>query len=271
MRLVVTLMKNVWCIFFILLGRRIVRKNNGFTLVELAIVMMIIGLLLGGILKGQKMVENARVTSFISQVNSYQAALVSFQDAYSALPGDMLTATMRIPNCTGANFCVNGDGNSIVGLYLDQSTGNRFQTDQSGTTAPQVETTMFWKHLVLTDLISGVNGGANPAGPAWGETHPSAKTNGGFGVITFNHAGHGGIWVVNRSSPRGSALLSPGQNPISPRMAEQIDRKMDDGQPDEGFVQAPDDGTCDNRINGSSVRTYLSTDQHNCVLAIHIL
>lgn len=241
-------------------------NNKGFTLVELAIVMMIIGLLIAGVLKGQEMVENARVTAFIKQVNSYQAALVAFQDAYNALPGDMVTATMRIPNCTGSTFCVDGDGNTLVGVYPAN-----FFTNQTGTALPQVEATMFWKHLALADFITGVNGSANPAFPVWGETHPSAKTNGGFGVVTYNHTGHSGIWVINRSMPAGAAFLTQGRNPISPRLAEQIDRKMDDGLPDDGFVQAPDDGTCDNIVGGSLVRVYLPSDQTNCVLAVHIL
>ena len=67
-------------------------KNNrqkGFTLVELAIAMGIIGLLVGGVLKGRAMIENARVKALYKECTSYEAAVYSFQDAYSdALPGD---------------------------------------------------------------------------------------------------------------------------------------------------------------------------------------
>ena len=70
-------------------------KNRGFTLVELAIVMMIIGLLIAGVLKGQEMVQNARVTNTIKQINGYQAAFVGFQDKYSALPGDMVNSRQQ--------------------------------------------------------------------------------------------------------------------------------------------------------------------------------
>lgn len=75
------------------------KNQNGFTLVELAIVMTIIGLLIGGILKGQELMQNARVTATVAQVKSYESATFTFIDKYSALPGDLVTASERLPGC----------------------------------------------------------------------------------------------------------------------------------------------------------------------------
>ncbi len=72
------------------------QQQKGFTLVELAIVLTIIGLLIGGILKGQQLITNARVTAQMAQVQGVEAATTTFNDTYQGLPGDLTTATTRV-------------------------------------------------------------------------------------------------------------------------------------------------------------------------------
>ena len=74
------------------------RQQNGFTLIEIAIVLVIIGLLLGGVLKGQELITSARVRNLISQQDGVKAAYFGFLDRYRALPGDYTTATTNIAN-----------------------------------------------------------------------------------------------------------------------------------------------------------------------------
>ncbi|KKB96358.1 hypothetical protein SZ25_00507 [Candidatus Arcanobacter lacustris] len=89
-------------------------KNGGFTLIELSIVMVIIGLLIGGILVGQSLIEAANARSLVNQISSYRSALTIFSSkyGYNAIPGDFNNASSFI---VGAN---NGDGNGKVG-YMD--------------------------------------------------------------------------------------------------------------------------------------------------------
>src|SRR5882724_8938540 len=84
-------------------------KNQGFTLIEIAIVLVIIGLLLGGVLKGQELITSARVRNLISQQDGVKAAFFGFQDRFRALPGDYAQATVNIVGVTQ-----NGNGNGQI-------------------------------------------------------------------------------------------------------------------------------------------------------------
>lgn len=83
------------------------KHQRGFTLVEIAIVLVIIGLLLGGILKGQELITSARVRNLANQIEGIKAAFFGFQDRYRALPGDFRLASSQI---AGASQDGNGDG-----------------------------------------------------------------------------------------------------------------------------------------------------------------
>ena len=87
------------------------KASQGFTLIEIAIVLVIIGLLLGGVLKGQELITSARVRNLISQQDGIKAAFFGFQDRYRALPGDYANASANI-KCPAA--CLNGDGNGQI-------------------------------------------------------------------------------------------------------------------------------------------------------------
>jgi prepilin-type N-terminal cleavage/methylation domain-containing protein len=237
-------------------------SQSGFTLVELAIVLMIIGLLIGGILKGQELINNARITSTMRQVKSYQAAFITFQDSYSALPGDIANATTRIPNCTAGNFCSNGDGSGKVGTSLTYL-WSPFST------AIASENTQFWKHLALTNLISGVSPSSSTI--ALGETFPSTINNSGFFPAYADHVdpeylSKGGHHIILRKNTNGTWECGSGTCALTPITASQIDRKMDDGIALAGSVVSMSNGNeagcgiSNQGINGADGYTNRTTE-----------
>ncbi len=244
-------------------------KNKGFTLVELAIVMTIIGLLIGGILKGQEMINNARLTSFITGMKSYMAAKVSFQDKYSNLPGDFVLAQNKLPNCTDATFCFNGDGDGAIG---DTSTSG-FNASQAGiNTTPQVETSMFWKHMALAGYITGINVSSDPTAPAWGITHPSSPFVGGL-MIGYNREYSGspntdetGHFLMVIGDINNNASQGFGRNPLTPKQAWLIDKKLDDGMPNTGSVLTEHVGSRCKFGDANDDQYRLTETAGNCVL-----
>jgi type II secretory pathway pseudopilin PulG len=119
-----------------------------FTLVELAIVIVIIGLLVAGVMQGQALIEQAKINRTITDVQSYDAAAVTFRSKYNAIPGDFNKAGIVwgevSANCTteagtGTQTC-NGNGDNMV-YYHDQPNGH--------------ESLRFWQHLSNAKLVKG--------------------------------------------------------------------------------------------------------------------
>src|SRR5262245_37470246 len=113
-------------------------KQGGFTLIEIAIVLVIIGLLLGGVLKGQELITSARVRNLISQQDGVKAAYFGFLDRYRALPGDYNAATTNI---TGVGTACNGSGNGNGNGQIEGGAGG--------------ERIMVWDHLSKAGFING--------------------------------------------------------------------------------------------------------------------
>jgi prepilin-type N-terminal cleavage/methylation domain-containing protein len=115
------------------------RTQKGFTLVEIAIVLVIIGLLLGGILKGQEMITQAKIKNVVADFSGISAAYYGYQDRYRAIPGDDKSANAR----WGAT---DGDGNGVVaGTY----------NNAGAACAASVEACSWWDHLRRAGFVAG--------------------------------------------------------------------------------------------------------------------
>lgn len=210
------------------------RSQAGFTLVELAIVMIIIGLLIGGILKGQELIANAQITATSSQVKAIEAAMTTFRDSYSAVPGDMATPGARLPNCVAAPCTDAGNGNNRVD-----------DTTAAAVAVTANENSTFWTHLAAADMIGGVSSTSTDVA-VWSNQLPAAEIGGGFTVgyaaavaATPGAAGNpvAGHYLALRLEPN-TALAAATSLVLTPTQAARIDRKLDDGVPGTGGTLA---------------------------------
>ncbi len=124
-------------------------KVKGFTLVELAIVLVIIGLILGAILKGQELINNAKMKRLYNQYREVLAAVYTYYDRYNAFPGDDPYANTRWNTNNG-----NGDG-IIEGFNINCGAGSTS------------ESCLVWEHLRLANILTG-NGTIAPRNPYGG-------------------------------------------------------------------------------------------------------
>jgi prepilin-type N-terminal cleavage/methylation domain-containing protein len=244
------------------------RSQAGFTLVELAIVMIIIGLLIGGVLKGQELIKNAQVTSTIAQLKGIDGATSSFRDMYNGLPGDIANPTTRLPNCT-TGVCAGTTAASWGDNVLNTVPG----------VAPGTEATAYFVHLSHADLLTGVNPAA-VAGECgtWGACFPEASIR-GAGIMVGSSAGNVALatsTAANADVARGTYLtLTAGPNlampggagagGLTPNQAARIDTKVDNGQPLTGSVIYGGNGNC---IANTSYNEQLTSSECNLYVRI---
>jgi prepilin-type N-terminal cleavage/methylation domain-containing protein len=217
--------------------------KHGFSLVELSIVLVILGLLVGGVLSGQALIHAAELRSVTNDFQKYTAATNTFRDKYFALPGDMKNATSFWGSAggTGSNaacqaaahtgtLTCNGDGDGILKF----------------TVAAQIyEGSHYWQHLANAGLIEGTYNGSGTLIPGTdvprskiGDNYFYPMAGGGY------HAGDAYAYAADYGknfylfANYNTWFTTPGSAPFIPEDAWHIDTKLDDGKPGTGIILA---------------------------------
>lgn len=188
------------------------RSQRGFTLIEIAIVLVIIGLLLGGVLKGQEMVNSAKVKNLAGDLRAIPLFIYGYQDKFKALPGDDLSAASHVQGGTKASLASHTPGNGIIeGDWNAEDIKN--------------ENVLFWQHIRL-------------AGLATGSTDFTDSTK--AGLPTNAEGGRVGIQMGTPPIADLSGTYFACSGGISSKLAQQLDNTIDDGAANGGSLRAMD-------------------------------
>ena len=195
------------------------RTQAGFTLIELAIVLVIIGLLLGGVLKGQELINSAKVKNMAQDFRNIQVYVYSYQDKFKALPGDDKAAKEHV---TATN---NGDGNGVIeGVW--------------SATANTAESFNFWQHIRLAGLATGSTALTDAT------YLPTNAEGGPIGIQAASTKSIAGL--------KGSYVVCSGG--ILGKFAKELDTAIDDGNTATGAMMTAKMG----EVDGSTAATPVS-------------
>lgn len=197
------------------------KRQSGFTLIEIAIVLVIIGLLLGGILKGQELINSARVKNLATDFRNIPLFIYGYQDKFKTLPGDDPAVVAHLgSNATQASTPASSQGNGVINGNWNSTTA----TDES---------VLFWQHVRLAGLAPGTT---TVPTTLPGDYIPTNASGGTLGIqsgaataatspIQSNSAGIGGAYIICSTGILG-------------KFAKQLDTQMDDGNTATGSMMA---------------------------------
>ena len=191
------------------------RNQSGFTLIEIAIVLVIIGLLLGGVLKGQELINSAKVKNLATDFRNIPLFIYGYQDKFRSLPGDDAQADTHVAGGKVATTWTTTSGVAASGTI-----DGVWDSDQ-GTE----ESILFWQHVRLANLAAG----------------PTAQPTTSALVAAFvpTNAVGGRVGISSRapiSGMTGSYFIC--SSAIDGKFASQLDITMDDGASNKGSMQA---------------------------------
>jgi len=194
------------------------RNQSGFTLIEIAIVLVIIGLLLGGVLKGQELINSAKVKNLATDFKNIPVFIYGYQDKYKALPGDDSSAVTHLP--VNTNILVTpGNGSGIIDGAWNATTGESYN---------------FWQHVRLAGFAPGSIDTANITG----DYIPKNTVGGAIGVTNSLVSPAGNTPITGL---KGTYVVC--SDSISGKFAKQLDTLLDDGNTATGSMMVIPTGT----------------------------
>lgn len=225
-------------------------QKSGFTLLEISIVIVVIGFIVGGIVVGDNMIKEAKIRAALAEYDSYVKGIAEFQEKYTALPGDMSNAESiwgsdslgTCPSIIDATQTIkqatcNGNGNGRIG---DSGTSGTFNNDT-------YEWLRAWQQLGNSGLVDGKFSGTYADAVNQyqvGTNLPASKyTGGGWTLLYYINSGSG----TGTYGPVSGHMLSFGKTDsdgtlmtyralLPPVEALSIDTKLDDGKPGSGKI-----------------------------------
>lgn len=221
--------------------------RTGFSLVELSIVLVILGLLTGGILAGQSLIRAAELRAVATEYQRYHTAMHTFRDKYMSMPGDFRDATRFWARFANVGTCVTNSSAAVATPGTCDGNGDgTLQRPAGGSMSG--ERFQFWRQLALAGLVEGSYSGYTGSGGDddgdLGDNIPSGKiSQSGWHANTMVAGDEAAIYY---NVPYGVSLLygavtangRPSNPLLRPEEAWGIDTKLDDGRPAYGSIIA---------------------------------
>lgn len=261
------------------------KRASAFTLIELSIALVIIGLLVGGVLVGRDMIKAAELRGVLSQIERIDVAVSTFKLKYNCLPGDCAAATNFFPSsgCPNGNgdptATCNGNGNG----YVDS--GN---SGGGGTTSTRREHLRFWQHLALAGLIEGQYTGVGGPGDSIlhvliGVNTPETPVS-GLGISLWHHLPSTTTWTDNYGVNWGTfihVLIVGAEMPsnrtskgkLTVQQVRSLDNKVDDGLANNGWfrVRTGDSGQSTLGCTSGAAPNYSYGTNQSALCSVRVL
>ncbi len=232
------------------------KETQGFTLVELSIVIIIIGFLIAGVSAGQSLIKQAKLNSVVTELTGFDNALNTFKIKYSGLPGDLTNASAYWPDCDPTPGNCNGDGNGIIDWmwWIDPLTMENYRS---------------WQQLSKAGMLAGSYTGIG------GEAHvgidvPASKYADSAGYLMTNDLEKATVINLAKEMPgmENNASVMPSKEVYN------IDLKIDDGIADTGIVRGwggrnSGGSPWDTECTSGSTYLHLDGDVIHCNLGYH--